>query len=247
VEATQPSEHLLRYGDEEIAYSVRLTPRRKGRVAINVRPDGEVDVEAPETATAAAIASAVQKRARWIVAHVREARKRFEHVWPRHYVSGEQVFYQGRRYGLKVRKVAKSERSVKLKGGLLVVATDNTERGAVRARLRAWYRVRARDYFAERIAAVAKTLPWRQQPPPFRLLDMSKHWGSCATRGTVTLNPFLVKAPREGIDYVIAHELCHLREHNHSPAFFRLLNRVVPGWEGTKARLDAMAEVILND
>ncbi|WP_318012949.1 M48 family metallopeptidase [Mesorhizobium sp. ESP7-2] len=69
----------------------------------------------------------------------------------------------------------------------------------------------------------------------------------CATGGSVTLNPFLVKAPREAIDYVITHELCHLREHNHSPEFFRLLTRSMPGWEAVKSRLDHSAEIILND
>src|SRR5262249_51335391 len=146
-----------------------------------------------------AIGRAVQRRARWILGHVREANSRFEHVLPRQYVSGEQVLYLGRRYSLKVQKVPRPERSVKLKGSLLIVGTDLTDRKAIRARLRAWYRMRARDYFEARIAALSEMLPWRQDAPPFRLLDMSKQWGSCARGGTVTLNPFLVKAPREAI------------------------------------------------
>ena len=204
-------------------------------------------MEAPEATPGAAVARAVQKRARWVFTHVRAARQRFRHVHPRQYVSGEQALYLGRRYSLKVRRAARSDRSVKLRGGLLVVAAEDTRRSAVRTRLRAWYRYRAREYFAERIATVAASLPWRQPPPPFRLLDMKKRWGSCAAGGMVTLNPYLIKAPRECIDYVIAHELCHLREHNHSPAFFRLLGRAMPGWEAVKTRLDDMAEIILND
>jgi predicted metal-dependent hydrolase len=56
-----------------------------------------------------------------------------------------------------------------------------------------------------------------------------------------------VKAPRECVDYVIAHELCHLKEHNHSPRYYRLLREVMPGWEPVKARLDGMAELLLNE
>ena len=237
----------VRYGEETIRYAVRISPKRSERIAINVHPDGSVEVEAPEDASEEAIRKAVLKRARWVLGHVVDARKRFEHVLPRQYVSGEQALYLGRRYALKVIKVPKAERSIKLKGGLLIVATDNVDRTALRARLRAWYRVKARDYFAVRIAAVSRSLPWAQEPPPFRLLDMKRQWGSCATGGTVTLNPFLVRAPREAIDYVIAHELCHLREHNHSPEFFRLLSRAMPGWEAVKSRLDHSAEIILND
>jgi len=237
----------LRYGDENIAYAVRVNSARRERIAIHVHPDGAVEVEAPEDASEEAILKAVMKRARWVLLHIADARQRFEHVLPRHYVSGEQALYLGRRYVLKIMPVPKAERSIKLKRGLLVVATDNTDKAALRARLRAWYRVKARDYFAGRIEAISRALPWVQEPPPFRLLDMRRQWGSCATGGSVTLNPFLVKAPREAIDYVITHELCHLREHNHSPEFFRLLTRSMPGWEAVKSRLDHSAEIILND
>lgn len=237
----------VRYGEETIAYSVRVNPRRSERVAIHVYPDGIVEVEVPEDASEEAIRKAVLKRARWVLRHVTEARNRFKHVLPREYVSGEQVLYLGRRYMLKVVEAPKAERSIKLKGGLLVVANDKTDRISLRSRVRAWYRVKARDYFENRIRAISKGLPWVQEPPPFKLLDMKRQWGSCATGGTVTLNPFLVKAPREAIDYVITHELCHIREHNHSPEFFRLLTRAMPGWEAIKSRLDHSAEIILND
>lgn len=237
----------VRYGDQTIEYSVRVNPRRRERVAIHVHPDGAVEVEAPEETSEEAIRTAVLKRARWVLRHVADARGRLRHVLPREYVSGEQVLYLGRRYVLKVIEAPKAERSVRLKGGLLVVVADNIDRTALRARVRAWYRVKARDYFQTRIRAITKALPWVQEPPPFRLLDMKRQWGSCATGGTITLNPFLVKAPRDAIDYVITHELCHLREHNHSPEFFRLLSRAMPGWEAVKSRLDHSAEIILND
>lgn len=162
----------LRYGDESIAYSVRVNPARRERIAIHVHADGAVEVEAPENASEEAIRKAVMKRARWVIQHVTDARKRFEHVLPRQYVSGEQALYLGRRYVLKVVQVPKAERSIKLKRGLLIVATDSIDGSALRARIRAWYRIRARDYFAGRIEAISKALPWVQEPPAFRLLDM---------------------------------------------------------------------------
>lgn len=63
----------------------------------------------------------------------------------------------------------------------------------------------------------------------------------------MTINPFLAKAPRECIDYVPTHELCQLREQNHSPEFYRLLTRAMPDWGRIKVRLDDIAEVLLND
>lgn len=247
MERSERGAGVLRYGDDMIPYQVSFDPKRERRIRINVRHDGVVEVEAPQDASREDILRAVQKRARWVHEHVTSARMRFAHVLPREYVSGEQIIYLGRRYSLKVRKVPRAERSVKLRGSLLNVAHHDVSREAVRARVRAWYRVRARDYFAGRIAIVAKRLPWPQSVPAFRLLEMKTRWGTCAAGGTLTLNPFLVRAPRECIDYVITHELCHLREHNHSPEFFRLLSRALPKWERTKAELDQMAELLLND
>ena len=75
-----------------------------------------------------------------------------------------------------------------------------------------------------------------------RLQAMRVQWGSCSPTGRITLHPGLVRAPRECIDYVVLHELCHLASHDHSPRFYRLLDRHLPGWKAVKQRLDGMAE-----
>jgi predicted metal-dependent hydrolase len=74
---------------------------------------------------------------------------------------------------------------------------------------------------------------------------MHTQWGSCSPQGRIILNPHLVKAAHDCIDYVILHELCHLAEHNHSERFYRLMNQVMPQWEKVKERLDVMASSLL--
>ncbi|WP_430746834.1 M48 metallopeptidase family protein [Azotobacter chroococcum] len=88
---------------------------------------------------------------------------------------------------------------------------------------------------------------WVTAAPPLRIQSMQTQWGSCSPNGRITLNPHLVKAPRDCIDYVILHELCHIAEHNHSERFYRLMQQVMPQWETVKARLDGMAAALLND
>jgi hypothetical protein len=95
---------------------------------------------------------------------------------------------------------------------------------------------------------IAGRVTWLKDVPPLRLLKMRKQRGSCSPGGVVFLNTHLVKAPRECVDYiVITHELCHLREHNHSRHYYRLLREIMPGWEPVKAKLDGMAELLLNE
>jgi hypothetical protein len=241
------SDWVLAYGDERIPYQVRSKAGRWGKVAIHVEQDGSVVVDVPEGTDAQRIREAVGKRAGWIYRNVREARERFTHVLPRSYVSGEQVHYLGRRHVLKVIPVAKPERSVRLYRGTMEVRTENTDPQAIRGRLRGWYKVRAQAYLKTRLSAVSEALPWIENMPPFHLIETDKRWGSCSTDGTVRLNPFLIKAPRECIDYVVLHELVHHAEHNHSPRFYTLLDRHMPRWQEYKRRLDGMAEVLLNE
>lgn len=75
---------------------------------------------------------------------------------------------------------------------------------------------------------------------------MQTYWGSCSAKGGLTLNANLVKAPRDCVDYVMLHELCHIAEHNHSERFYRLMGQVMPRWRETKARLDGMANQLVD-
>jgi predicted metal-dependent hydrolase len=235
------------YGDVRYEYGICFTPDRRAKIAIHVHPDASVQVDAPEGEELLRIHRAVLKRARWIKTHVDQAREQRRHALPRRYVSGESHFYLGRRYQLKVSKENGSGGAVKLLRGRICVETAERSPDTVRAYLCAWYRERAADVFVQRLDAVADRVGWLNDVPPVRLITMKKQWGSCSPKGTVFLNRHLVKAPRECVDYVIAHELCHLKEHNHSPRYYRLLREIMPGWEPVKARLDGMAELLLNE
>ncbi|MCU7837951.1 MAG: M48 family metallopeptidase [Candidatus Thiodiazotropha sp. (ex Troendleina suluensis)] len=235
------------YGDERFEYQVFYTPGRQDNIAIHVHPDASVEVDAPEGEETSKIHAAVLKRARWIKTHVERARTQKEHVLPRSYVSGESLFYLGRRYQLKVNSENYQEPGVKLLRGKICVYTQSKDPKIVKKRLAEWYRSRASDVFARRLHEILEQVLWLKSPPPFRLVTMQKQWGSCSPKGAILLNPHLVKAPRECVDYVITHELCHLQEHNHSPRYYRLLGQLMPEWRPVKARLDGMAELLLNE
>jgi len=237
----------FRYGDERIEYDVLFGPRNNSKVAIHVHPDGSVQVDAPEGEPLARVHEAVLKRARWVKRHLDAARRQRAHVLPRQYVSGESLFYLGRRYQLKVKALSGPAPTVKLLRGEIRVETPHRDAATIRKHLADWYRLRAADIFGRRLAAIAATVSWLEQVPEWRLVRMTKQWGSCSPAGAILLNPHLVKAPRDCVDYVICHELCHLQEHNHSPRYYRLLNQLMPGWQPIKARLDGMAELLINE
>ena len=237
-----------------------LTEKTKPRkVVIKVHPDQRVVATAPVDASDEMIHDAMMKRARWIWQSLQDFAKQKDHVLPKRYVSGETQFYLGRRYVLKVITDAETNdvinSTVKLSRGKLNVELsqidselDSEERAAlVKSLINEWYKNRAELISRERLRSLIYKASWVENSPSFKLIVMKKQWGSCSTKGNLILNPHLVKAPKECIDYVILHELCHIAEHNHSEQFWRLLTQVMPNWKEVKARLDGMAELYLNE
>ncbi|ADM09233.1 hypothetical protein PB2503_05812 [Parvularcula bermudensis HTCC2503] len=240
-------ECVLHYGDETLRYTVARNPNLSTKVRIHVHPNGLIEAEAPSDAPPAEIKIALRKRARWITAQLREVAEARAHALPREFVSGETHFYLGKRYPLKIIQSAVEPSSVLLKGGQIRVTLPYRDPAAIKRRLNQWYRTKAADYFAKRLGEIASSVAWVRDEPDLKLLPMRKQWGSCSPSGAIHLNPWLVRAPRECIDYVIVHELCHLKEHNHSKRFYSLLDRQLPGWRHTKTRLDGMAELLLSE
>lgn len=227
----------VRYGGEDIPFELTFRPRRQ--LAINVHPDRTVTVVSPEARSIEEVLARVQKRAGWIA----RQRRHFASFHPlphaRRFINGETHYYLGRQYRLKVTEAAKE--SVKLKGRYLIVETQRRS-AAARARvlLERWYKGRAEEIFRTRLLRCLKEAASLRMPPPKIVIRrMGKRWGSCTETGNILINVELIKTPLDCIEYLIMHELCHLRVHNHGSAYFRLLTRCMPDWQRRKARLDS--------
>lgn len=265
--STTTNEHgVFTYGNDIIYYDVirKKKPAESAKettrkVIIKVHPDQRVAATVPHDASLDAIQKAMHKRARWIWQNINEFEKQKDTVLHKQYVSGETQFYLGKRYVLKVIVDAEQVPSVKLSRGKLNVtikheiskdiAPNSQDRRLVKIKplIDKWYQHKAKAIFHERLAELLPKTTWVTGIPSFRVMAMKKQWGSCSTKGNLMLNPHLVKAPKECIDYVILHELCHIAEHNHSERFWRLLTQVMPNWKEVKAKLDDMAEMYLNE
>lgn len=242
---SQEGAYAIQYGDRRLAFRWRQRATGSSKARIHVYPDGSVEVETPIDTTLDEAKRALLKRARWVTRHLSDIEERRSTVLEREYISGETAFYLGRRYQLKVIS-STSEQHVKMTRGQIRVTTPDTSKRSVKSNLYGWYRERARDVFARRVVAVGDRLPWVKEVPSWSIRDMKTQWGSCSPSGTILLNPHLIKTPSRCIDYVILHELCHLKEHNHSEAFYRLVSHAMPDWQNFKNNLEAMADLYLN-
>lgn len=215
--------------------------RRSDRttLAISVLPDGTLELIAPHDSTEAEIVARVGKRLPWIVRQRTAFADMNRDRMPLRYESGATHRYLGRQYRLKISRGTPA--CVRLVGAYFRITTPKGSPAEAETALNAWLRDKAVEQFTTR---VAKWEPWcaaRKLPKPkARLLRMPKRWGSSHRDGRIYLNPELVKAPALCIEYVIAHEICHLKHPQHDRAFFKLLDQTVPNWRAIKARLEQL-------
>ncbi|MCF8081344.1 MAG: M48 family metallopeptidase, partial [Desulfobacterales bacterium] len=112
-------------------------------------------------------------------------------------------------------------------------------RSKVKTAVDSWYRTRAQDLLHRYLAKCYEVASRHGvQKPLLSVRRMKRRWGSCTPKGRITLNTRLVQVPVHCIEYVIMHELCHLKEANHSKAFYSLLTRCQPDWRIRKEALN---------
>jgi predicted metal-dependent hydrolase len=180
----------------------------------------------------------LRRRLPWIRRQRRELEALPPPSPPRKWVNAETHRYLGRQYRLKL--VAGAERSVKLHGGYFrVTLPDPKDRAAVQRLMEGWYRERARALVTLRAWRLIAATSWLEvaEVPPIAIKALTHRWGSTTKAGRITFNVDVVKLPPACLDYVIAHELVHLKIPNHGPAYWRMLGRVMPDWEKWRERL----------
>lgn len=231
------------FGSTAIDYSIRRTSRRK-TIAITVNPDMSVSVSAPKGTRRTLVAEKLNSKAEWIVRQ-RERIRRNGQQPIKSFVSGESFRYLGRQYQLKVRAMPAVEVApqASMSRGQFVVTVSQRwgmtrRRKAIRAALTDWYRQRADTQIKSTVERFSVRLGLSVKHVQIR--EMKTRWGSGGTDGRLRFNWRIVMASKPLLEYVVAHELCHIRHHDHSREFWRLLSRVMPDYEQRKRELEQL-------
>jgi len=214
----------------EISYNIVRRSRRR-TASIVIHPDNRIDVLAPAYLSDTHIAEWVSSKQQWIERKLHfNIHTRSQHQ-PKLFQQGEHFTLLGREYTLSVQPSTK--RQVTLSGDRLVCQTPAAgQNTALRKQITHWYQQYARQYLQQRVDYYA-TLT-NLSPVLVDIKNYRSRWGSCHLDGRIYFNWRIIMAPAHVSDYVVVHELCHLHQHNHSPAYWRLVESIMPHYREAK-------------
>ncbi len=232
---------ILTIGNTEIPYRIRYSDRaRKKRIVVTARG---VEVVAPTGAPLdgdQGVAAFVFSKRRWLFDAVREVAAQQGKLLTQYYAGGAKLQFRGRWLMLDVQSGATRAVTVTCKSKFHVTAPETLEGAeklmAVRQGLEDWLKRRAARDLASFCRLHAPRLG--VHPKGARLSDARHTWGACGKDGIIRIHWRLIQAPKLAMEYVVAHELTHLRHRNHGPAFWKKLSETLPNWAEAKALLE---------
>ncbi len=228
----------IKFGNTDIDFFVERSPRRN-TVSLFVDPYEGVYLRAPVRTSLETLSRVVYSRGAWILKKQRRIDEIRELLPQREGVAGETFLYLGKQYRLKIIHHLAKKNNAALKGKYLIVqgsfGNNGQYKDQVNRNLKQWYKRHALSVLERRCALYAKKL--KTGLPEIYLGNQLKRWASCHNPNKIYFNWQIIMAPMTLIDYVVAHELCHLVHHNHSFRYWALLGRIMPDYEERRERL----------
>lgn len=222
-----PDIELLRIGSESVPIRYVRNPKAR-RYILRLQPDGSVRATVPRVGSLKQARAFVESHTEWIARQLQRRQQQTAH--PQTWQHGTEILYRGELIPLEV-TINSDRQTITFADQTLCVALSRNIRPAVEHHLR---RLAVPELTARTLALAA----WHGLPVKrVTVRNQRSRWGSCSRRGTISLNWRLLQAPTAVRDYIILHELAHLREHNHSSRFWVVVAALCPDYEKAEAWL----------
>ena len=222
-----------------IEYTIVRSARRKKTIEITLDPERGVLVRSPVRTAPKDIAELVQKRAGWILNHATED---ILDPTPRRFTDGERLYYLGEQIPIIADTALDGRVSVSLEDGAFQISTptgisEEDRAAAVKEVVERWYRREAARLLPEIVERWQSRVS-RKKPTQVLIRSQRRRWGSCSSDGSIRLNCRIIMAERALIDYVVVHELAHLAVMDHSPRYWKRVERALPDYRVRRKRLN---------
>lgn len=203
---------------------IRSKKRRK-TLSLQIKEDGKVILSAPYSTPIGELKRFLNEKRTWIVQKVSE-RERAIGENRKTFLPGERFLFLGESYPLEIREPDHREPPLKLSSGKFILGQEYTDRA--KNLFIDWYKREAMETIAERAAYYSHRL--HLFPKGIRITNARSLWGSCSGENRLSFSWRIILAPMAVVDYILIHELVHLKEKNHSKRFWKFLESILPGY-----------------
>ena len=205
---------------------------KRRTVALEITHDARLVVRVPLRASLREIEKILRGKELWIERTHRRVKERFEKFPPKKFADGEEFLFLGKSYKLSIVDDAPSLNALSFDG---VFKLPQSRLGQAQEMLIRWYRQEALKLIPERVRLFAEKSGY--DCSDVRISNAKSRWGSCSRNGRLRFSWRVMMAPLEVIDYVVVHELAHLKEKNHGKAFWDRVGNILPTYEKQAAWL----------
>ncbi|HVO64875.1 MAG TPA: SprT family zinc-dependent metalloprotease [Syntrophales bacterium] len=211
----------------EPSYLLVRSKKRKKTISLQVKTDGTILVYAPYRTPTGEIDKFFNEKKKWLKKKIEEREIKLKDIKPREYITGELFLYLGVQYPLRIADEMDESRSLTFSSGQFVLAGNKAHQGS--ALFIDWYKKRSQEYIEKKVMCYSQALGLN--PRGIRISNALCRWGSCSSDNNLSFSWRLIMAPCPVIDYVIVHELTHMKEKNHSIRFWGLVAKALPDYK----------------
>ena len=221
--------------DQNIDYKIVFSRRRS--IGISVGPDSGVTVRAPYRTSMRTIENLVISKSEWIKKHLENYKSAVRINSNKFCTDGAPVLFRGHEHQIRI--IESKTYFVKLTENIIEIGLKNiTEGEKAGLMLEKWSGLIAKGIFRRKFEEILiRFSKYNFVPSEFSVKALKRRCGSCSSKGKITISSELIKLDDIYLEYVILHELCHLRHHNHGKEFYKLLSEVFPDWKQRRSEL----------
>jgi len=200
-----------------------LVRSNRKSIGITIERDAQVVVNVPIDLDEKTIEKHIHKKRFWIWEKLAIKKDSLENIVQKQFVSGESFSYFGRNYRLKI---VDDNSELKLKNGWFTLGQKKQKKA--KEIFKSWYSEHLKNKIDERIKIICEKSNIKK--PDFRIMELGFRWGSCTKEGILNFNYKIAMAPVGVIDYIIVHELVHLKIHTHNEKFWKEVSKMMPNY-----------------
>lgn len=217
---------------DDLAFEVRRSSRRK-TLQVTVDRGGELVISAPEWCDETAMADFVREKKFWIYTKLAEKERLRQPRVEKEFANGEGFLYLGRSHRLLIVEDTEQDVPLKLERGRFRLRRADLPKA--REHFIRWYQDHGRAWIAKRIDVFAQRMG--VAPAGIELRNLGYRWGSVGSGGRLNFHWVLMQLPAHLVEYVVVHELAHLKEKHHTPDFWLRVERVLADCESRRSEL----------